>query len=252
MMMMPIIVLLIAGSLILSVVGSVGSSISNVSSGGQIRYNEQTMQNYADKQYAVEFGKAEEYEDNILLVFLVDEGYDGYYTIAWVGDNIKSDINDMFGNEYTEYGREMKENIPSYFENSLGRNLASVVDGMTDNIVNLGLKSSFIKNTTSPGNYKSHLTNNSSLAINNETVNRALEEFTEETNIPIVIVVDDIDNVFEKTINGGDIFTILIAVIISGFAIYFIVRAIKDKNDNKNKTSNNDPDDDERNNSTSW
>ena len=252
MMFAPLLVLLIAFSLIVNVLGSVGSSISNVASGGQILYNEPIMQDYADRQYAAQFGKAIEYEDNILIVFLVDEKYDGYYTIAWVGDNINSEINNMFGNEYTEFGREMKENIPSYFENSLSRNLASVVDGMTDNIVNLGLDSSFERDKGSPGNYKSHVSNQSSLQVNEETINYALTEFTSETDIPIVIVIDDIDNVFDKTINRGDIFTVIIAVLISGFAIYLLVKAFRSKNDDNGREKNNNRDDDDRNNSTSW
>ena len=75
------------------------------------------MQEYADYQYAVEFNDAKEYEDNILIVFLIDEERQGYYTIAYVGDNIEDDINLMFGNEYTAFGRVMKGNIARYYEN---------------------------------------------------------------------------------------------------------------------------------------
>ena len=249
MMFAPLIILLIAFSLIINVIGSVGSSISNVASGGQILYDEPTMEDYADKQYAVEFGNAKEYEDNILIVFLVDEKYDGYYTIAWVGDNIRNGINNMFGNEYTQFGREMKENIPSYYENSLSRNLAAVVDGMTDSIANLGLDSSFYEDEGSPAGYVSHVTNHSSLEVNEQTINRALKSFTEETDIPIVIVIDNIDNVFDKTVQSTDIITIIFAVVIGGFAIYLIVKSVK--NDN-NKDDKDYDDHTDRDNSTSW
>lgn len=254
MMLAPILILLIAFSLIVNVLGSVGSSISNVASGGKILYNEPIMQDYADKQYAVEFSDAVEYEDNILIVFLVDEDYQGYYTITWVGDNIKSSINNMFGNEYTQFGREMKENIPNYFENSLSRNLADVVNGMAYSVGNLGLDSSFTKNSGSPGDYESHVTNHSSLALNDDTINNALENFTAETDIPIVIVVDDIDNVFDKTLNAGDVFTVIIAVVIGGFAIYLIIRAFKGKNDDNGRREEQDDkrDGDDKDNSTHW
>lgn len=247
MMLMPVIILLIAGSLIFNVIGSVGSSISNVVNGGQILYDEPQMEDYANRQYAAEFKDAKDYEDNILIVFLADESYEGYYTIAWVGDNIANDINYMFGNEYTEFGQEMTGNINSYFEHSLSKNLASVVDGMTDEIINLGLKSSFIEENGSPAGYVSHVTNNSSLSVNEETINRALTDFTEETDIPIVIVIDDIDNVFDKTIDGADIFTVILAVIISGVAIYLIVKAFKNKDDRGGETE-----EERKNNSTSW
>ena len=248
MMIAPIIIILIVISLLSSIFGSISSSISNVASGGQILYDNPKMEDYADACYREEFNKAVGYEDNILLVFLVDEERTGYYTIAWVGDNIDNNIYDMFGNEYTEYGQEMKESINKYYENSLSKNLASLVDGMADRIVNLSLSSSFEHKSQSPGEYKSHVTNRSDLALNDETVNRSLEEFTEDTGIPIVIVVDNIENVFTKTINTADIMTIILALVILAVAIYFIYRAFKSKDDNRYDES----DEERRNNSTHW
>ena len=248
MMIAPIIIILIVISLLSSIFGSISSSISNVASGGQILYDNPKMEDYADARYREEFNKAVGYEDNILLFFLVDEERTGYYTIAWVGDNIDNNIYDMFGNEYTEYGQEMKESINKYYENSLSKNLASLVDGMADRIVNLSLSSSFEHKSQSPGEYKSHVTNRSDLALNDETVNRSLEEFTEDTGIPIVIVVDNIENVFTKTINTADIMTIILALVILAVAIYFIYRAFKSKDDNRYDES----DEERRNNSTHW
>lgn len=248
MMLMPIIILLIAASLIFSVIGSVGTAVSNVAKGGEILYDEPIMEDYADRQYAVEFKDANDYEDNILIVFLTDESREGYYTIAWVGDNITKNINLMFGNEYTEFGYEMTGNIAPYFEHSLSKNLASVIDGMTDEIVNLSLESSFDEENGSPAGYVSHVTNHSTLEINEDTINRALLDFTEETDIPIVIVIDDIEDVFDKTISGSDIFVLIIAVAIGGVAIYLIYRAFKSKKDGDGGET----EEERRNNSTSW
>ena len=227
MMLAPIFLLVFSFYLITSVFGSFGASISNVASGGQILYEEPVMQDYADRQYAIEFADSVEYEDNILIVFLINEKYDGYYTIAWVGDNIKSEINNMFGNEYTEFGREMKENIAPYYENSLSKNLATAVNGMAERIHLLNLDSSFEKDKGSPGEFKSHLSNNSSLPVNEETINSSLEEFTSKTDIPFVIVIDDIDNVFERKINSGDVIILIFAVALSGGSIYLLIRAFK-------------------------
>ena len=245
---LPVILLIIAASLLVGFFGSVSTSISNIASGGQILYQNPEMEAYADKQYAVEFDNAVEYEDNILLVFLVDEEREGYYTIAWVGDNLQNDIADMFGNEYTEYGKSMKANINSYYENSISRNLSSVVDSMADKIVNLQLSSSFKKDEGSPADYQSHLTNHSDLEINEKTVNNSLSDFTKDTGIPIVIVVDNVDNVFEKSFNTVDITTVLFALVLVGVAVFYIVKAVKGKNDYRN-----DQDEEERkNNSTRW
>ena len=227
----PIIICIVLITTLTNIFGAVGSSITNISRGGQIKYNESAMQEYADDQYAKEFSSANEYEDNILIVFLVDEEREGYYTIAWVGDNITEDVYSMFGNEYTEFGYEMKGKISSYYENSLSKNLSSVIDGMTDRIVNLNLKSSFDVEEGSPAGYKSHLTNHSSLEMNSDTVNRALLEFTSETDIPIVIVVEDMVEVFPKTVASRDIFVTISAIVLSGVAIYFIYRAFKEKNE---------------------
>ena len=227
----PIIICIVLITTLTNIFGAVGSSITNISRGGQIKYNESAMQEYADDQYAKEFSSANEYEDNILIVFLVDEEREGYYTIAWVGDNITEDVYSMFGNEYTEFGYEMKGKISSYYENSLSKNLSSVIDGMTDRIVNLNLKSNFDVEEGSPAGYKSHLTNHSSLEMNSDTVNRALLEFTSETDIPIVIVVEDMVEVFPKTVASRDIFVTISAIVLSGVAIYFIYRAFKEKNE---------------------
>jgi hypothetical protein len=231
---MPFIIIIVAISLITSIFGAVGSSISNVSNGGKVVYNESALQEYADQQYAIEFNSAKEYEDNILIVFLVDEKCEGYYTIAWVGDNITEEIYSMFGNEYTEFGYKMKGSIASYYKNSLSKNLATVVNGMTDSISNLKLKSSFDRDYGSPADYVSHVTNNSSIEINKDTVNRALEEFTAETDIPIVIVVEEMEDVFGKTVFGTDIMTVVACLALGGAAIYFIYRAVKDKKPENN------------------
>ena len=70
-----------------------GNAFTNVANGGQIIYNEPAFQDYANEQYAREFGGSSAYEDNILIVFLTNEQSDGYYSIAWVGDNIDTEIN---------------------------------------------------------------------------------------------------------------------------------------------------------------
>ena len=246
--MLPIIIILIVFSLVLSFLGSVSSSISNVANGGEIIYNNRQMEDYAKVEYAKEFENAVEYEDNILIVFLVDEDREGYYTIAYIGDYINDDIAAMFGNEYTEYGQIMTSTINSYYENSISRNLASVVDKMGDKIVNLSSDSSFKYPTNSPGEYKSHLTNKSDLEINTKTVNESLEAFTEDTGIPIVIVVDNIDNVFDKTVNRVDITTVMLAAVLVGLAVFFIFRSIKGRGENTNFSD----DEERRNNSTRW
>lgn len=244
-LMLPIIILLFAAMMLTSVFGS----FFRVFQGGEIGYNESEMQTFANVQYAKEFANSSAYEDNILIVFLVNEERDGYNTIAWVGDNVANEINMMFGNQFTEFGTQMLANIPDYYEYSISKNLASVVDGMADKIELLG-GDSFENKSNQTVMVESHLTNLSNLNINADTVNTALLDFTERTDIPIVIVVEDLEEVFDKTISAGDIVTVIIAVAIGGFGIYIGIKAVKDF---KNKKKDDPEAEQERkNNSTYW
>lgn len=211
------------------------------------RYDENLLQDYANAQYKKEFGKTSAYEDNILLVFLVDdETYYDYYYIAWVGDHIDTSINWMFGDENTELGQYINSAInTSSYKYSLDSNISQVVEYMKRDILSINLESSFICDEDNAG-YISHLTNNTMIEMTEETVNSALQSFTEETGIPIVVVVEDIEDVFvtvqdespeqenvqpqTESVNSFDFefsntFFIIIAVIaVVALSVVFIIR----------------------------
>lgn len=225
--LMPVIILMLAGLLVFS---SLGTAFSHVANGGVISYDARTFEAYADQQYAAEFGKggSDAYEDNLLIVFLTNEEADGYYCIAWVGDNIQSNINLMFGNQNTVFGRAVTACIKSdYYGYSLDSNLAAVMDVMSVEIQELGLKSSFKDGTASTSTVQSHLTNKTGLSMTADTVNDSLERFTEETGIPAVIVVDTMENVFGKNLPMSSILTLILAAVLVGVAIFLIVRSIR-------------------------
>ena len=69
--------------------------------------------------------------------------------------------------------------------------------------------------------------NYSELDINKETVDSALTDFTKATDIPIVIVIEDMDEVFEKRVNPMDIVNVLLVVIMGAIIIYYIIRLIR-------------------------
>lgn len=160
-------------------------------------YDENAFQDYADKVYAEEFGNSTAYEDNILLVFLTEnENYYDYYYIAWVGDHITTDINYMFGNEETEFGVAVSNAITtSSYKYSLDANIAQIINTMEQNIAELGTLSPFTCDEEHI-QVESHLTNKTTLELTEDTVNTALQSFTQATGIPIVVVVDDISDVF--------------------------------------------------------
>lgn len=196
-----VIVIAIVISLFGTMVGSCaarfgGSKTQSENYSAELLYDEEALQDFADAQYKAEFKKSTAYEDNLLLVVLISDDYYEYSYIAWVGDHIATDINYLFGNEETELGQAMENCINSNsYKYSLDSNLAQVVESMEKEITSQGLSSSF-KCEEQHVQVESHLTNKTKLSMTEETVNDALQQFTETTGIPMVIVVEDMDQVF--------------------------------------------------------
>ena len=226
MFIVPIILLLVCGIMIFSIVGS---AISNVQNGGIVSYDEAVFQQYADRQYQAAFGDSSATEDNILIVFLTNEENDGYYTIAWVGDNINYQITEMFGAEGSVFENAMLSSVNDYHAYSADKNLATVMNKMADRIQALELESSFDTESDQSRLAKSHMVNYSPMNMTEETVNAALEQFTADTGIPAVIVVDTMENVFGKTIPTETIMTLLILAVVAVVAIVMLVKAFKNR-----------------------
>lgn len=225
MLVLPIIIILVAVILIMSLFGS---ALGTLVSGGEVIYDENAYQDYANEMYYAEFGSSDAFEDNILLVFLVDKDFYDYNFIAWVGDDIETKVNYMFGNEQSELGRAIKSsaiNSQSY-KYSMGQGITQVAEHMQEKIVGLGLDSNF-KCEEDRSKTDSHIKNYTDLQINSSTVDKALKEFTKETGIPIVVVVEYREEVFGKTISPTDILMIIIAIGLIILAIVLIVKAVK-------------------------
>lgn len=209
--------------------GNVGATPETGSS-----YNEEKFQDYANEQYANEFGSSTAYEDNLLIVFLVDDDYYDYNYIAWVGDHIADDINLMLGGNDTELGQAMSDCInEASYKYSLDSNLAQVMRSMSDQIQTLGIDSSF-SCTEDHVQVESHLTNHSHMDLTEETVNDALAAFTEATGIPVVIVVEDMDTVFSEVIWSGSVSgTGILRVVLFGAvavgAVYLVMKLVRRK-----------------------
>ena len=238
-LMAPIILLLVVGVMMF---GIVGSALANVANGGIISYDERTFQDYANTEYYKAFGNSGATEDNILIVVLTNEETDGYYCIAWVGDNVQDKITLMFGDETTAFGQSMIASVPDMYAYSLDANLALVMNTMSEKIENLGLLTSFKKEYSHESSPESHLVNYTDLALTEETVNDALVSFTETTGIPAVIVVEDMEEVFGKTLPMGDIVILVVLAVLAVVAIVSIVRTVK----NRSKFKQGNPEDDDK------
>ena len=231
----PIILIMVVAMTFISMFAT---SVVTLSNGAKVRYNESKFQDYANDQYYREFGVSSAQEDNLLLIFLTNEEADGYYTIAWVGDNVNTRITDMFGNETSKYGEAMLSSIASVYKYSLSSNLASTIDKMTDEVAQLGLDSSFRMSSDHSLMTESHLTNYTSLSLNEEIVNNSLKNFTAATDIPVVIVVDSVDKVFDRGLDASDIFVIIVMVGLLIFAGWMIVKAFRARKSGGNQNTN--------------
>lgn len=228
--------LIIFATAVMLIIYSFSSSLSVVSQGGVMEYDENVFQDYANEQYEKIFGDSNSYEDNLLIVFLTNEECDNYYCIAWVGDHIKKDINYMFGNESTDFGRAINSSVnSSSYKYSLDSNLAHAMETMTEKV---SLKNSNSGSFTCNEDHtplNSQLYNYTDLDLTTETVETALVSFTETTEIPVAIVVEDMSDVFEKKISFTDIFFLLLGIGLLILSVVLIVRSIKNQ---KNKSDN--------------
>lgn len=223
MILLPVILLMFAVILLMS---TLGSGLSSLVSGGDVLYNEEVLQDYANEQYAYEFQDSKAYEDHILLVVLTSEDHYEYNFIAWVGDHVAPQVNHLFGNNQTPLGQTMNGSISENYKYSLDTNLADVVRTMTDKVTALGLESSFTCGED-PQAITSHLTNRTDLPLTEDTVNSALTAFTEATGITMVIVVEDMEAVYGRIMTGDAIFTLVISVALIAVAVWLIYKAVK-------------------------
>lgn len=203
---------------------------SNTSSSTNVIYDENTFQDYAEVQYLAEFGSSTAYEDNILIVFLAEEeNYYDFYYIAFMGDDIVDPIYNMFGNNQTDLGIAMNANISaSSYKYSLDKNLAQVILQMEKEISALNLESSFSCKEDHV-QVRSHITNKTDIPLTEETVNSALESFTNTTGIPIVIVVENMEEVFPVKSSSDSIIILVIAIVIIVIAVVAIIRSARKK-----------------------
>lgn len=228
----PIICMVLA---IVMMIGVIGGGLTTLFRGGNVVYNENKMQDYASRQYATIYDPSSAtYEDNVLVVFLTNEDGQSYYSIGWVGDNLKSQISDLFGNEYTALGSAMQSSInTSSYRYSLGSNLAQVTEKMETSVRNQNLETVYRAQKAERHEAgKVYNRSNSDIQFNAETVDAALKNFTDSTDISMSIVVADAKDVFGKSLNSAAILALLLCIVLIVYAVVAIVRYVKRRKGN--------------------
>ena len=234
---LPVALILIVGILIVNLIGG---GISNLASGGTIGYEERELQEYADAEYRTVYGATEDaYESNILIVFLVNDETDGYNCIAWVGNNVTDGIYNLFGDGSSVFGRLVLSSVNDYYAYSLDRDLATVITSLQTQIKSLGLASPLKPNAKISDGPSEVYNRTDSFSLAPSALAPTLSEFTEETGIPISVVVEDAEAVFGRTLSGSAIFLI---ILLSGVAIALtvaVVMALRRKKRGKQESDRN-------------
>ncbi len=197
---------------------------------GNIIYDESAFQSYANEQYSAIFKDTEEYEQNILLVYTIYEGNDGFECIARVGDDVPTYINLMLT------GEAISQHLSDYYENQFAKGVAMSIEELT---AQLPQTSEDVDTSYS----KVH--NNSELSFNEGTINKALSEFTEKTGYNIAVVVEDGKDIFGISMDLTKIIGIVFMVILAVIIFIVISTTISNMRYNKkyenSNTSKNDP-----------
>lgn len=217
MILLPVVLVIVIIALILG----------GIFNGVGIVYNEEDFQDFANERYMQYFGSEKDYEDQLLLVVLVeDDEYYEYDFLAWTGDHITSDINNMLGNDYTELGALMASNIANNYKHSLSRDLATVFDSLTEKVTDLKLESSFTDDCKAEHtNADGRLFNESkTLEMNQNTVETALNKFASETGISVVLLVADQDDVLPTSYTG-----LIVAIVLLAIVAVIVILLIKKK-----------------------
>lgn len=228
----PIICMVLA---IVMMIGVIGGGLTTLFRGGNVVYSENKMQDYASRQYATIYDPSSAtYDDNVLIVFLTYDDGQVYKCIGWCGDNLKSQVSDLFGKEGTQLYNAMQSSInTSSYRYSLGSNLAQVTEKMETSVRNQNLDTVYrAQKAESHEAGKVYNRSNSDIQFNAETVDAALKNFTDSTDISMSIVVADAKDVFGKSLNTSAILALLLCIILIVYAVVAIVRYVKRRKGN--------------------
>ncbi|MBQ7172944.1 MAG: hypothetical protein IJR88_02365 [Clostridia bacterium] len=241
-LVLPIILILVAAFLILSSVLRVVAP-SRLEDLPFFQYDDEDLFVYGIEQYEKIFDEnAAGYEDNFLLLLLINEERNGFAWYSIVGDNLAPKINRELGGEGTELGDILLAWISDDYSESLSADLEKSMRDLGDTVKGFGLSSSFQKEDEKANHdpNTSHIVNHTNYPMDEARVNSGLAYFTETTEIPAVILVEDAGNVLiliQRT--WWDVLpTIFTGIVMLGFAGFCIFSSVKNYRKQKQTTSN--------------
>ena len=209
---------------------------------GRPSYDANDFQDYCYEIYYDEFSSYGAKEDYLLLVIATEDyDYYDYYYMAFAGKHISPDVKNMLGDNYSELGRAFSTYINSTsYKYSLDGDIAAALDKVSNAV---SKQSDIYTCEENHSQYQSRFENETSLNLDAEVLNSAVKSFTDETGIPMLLIVDDINNVYgvvhsvEAYFELG--FVAFMVLLFVGAGTLLLVKSIKDikKNKSEEKTT---------------
>lgn len=205
---------------------------------GTPSYEDSDFQDYCHEIYYDEFSNYGATEDYLLLVIATEDfNYYDYYYMAFAGDHISSDVRNMLGDNYSELGRAFSTYInSSSYKYSLDVDIVAALNKVSNTISS---RNDIYTCKENHSQYQSRFENRTSIELDAEQLNQATKSFTDKTGIPILLIVDEINNVYEIVHSAeaiiAPIFIIIMVSVFVGSGIFMLVKSLKNMKKNKTK-----------------
>lgn len=197
--------------------------------GGEIHYSIPRLRNYAQAEYDAHFA-GERYEDNLLMVFLPrEEGMYEYDVMVIGGKHLDEDVMESFGalpGVWGDSDSKVTEERP--MEKRLTDSIRNKVHSMTKSFTAPYYWGSPLDCSEKEGQRKALLINESELAIDTAKIEPALKKFAEKTNIGLVVIVADQDDVFQRYFPLEVVYTL--ALLVAALAVVTVVVIVVARN----------------------
>jgi hypothetical protein len=167
--------------------------------GGEIRYQPPAIREYAETSYDTYFA-GDRHEDNLLVVILPrEDGVYQYDIMAVGGEHLDEDVMEYFGELPDVWGdpdSEITEARPLAIR--LADSIRGMGRGLTKSFTSPSYWGSPLDCKEEGGEPKAQLINETKLPIDVDKVEPALKKFAENTDIGLVVIVADQDDVFDR------------------------------------------------------
>lgn len=158
-------------------------------------YSETKLETFCQQQYDAAFSDMDTYEDNLLLTIVVYEDRYDYSYMTWVGDHINDETFEYLQGEGTELDDILARSIKSDYTHTLASDLSFAIRNLAEQIDEATEYGSY---TCTEGHKEnpSGLRNLSDMDLNETLLNGTIDDFREQTGIPLVLVVEDAGDIF--------------------------------------------------------